>query len=62
LTYGKIMAFIRSILILGILNRERIWYWKLVFWSLRNRPATFSLAITYSIYGYHFRKVAMNMV
>jgi radical SAM superfamily enzyme YgiQ (UPF0313 family) len=62
LTFGKIMAFIRSIFILGILNRERIWYWKLFFWSLRNRPATFSLAITYSIYGYHFRKVAMNMV
>jgi radical SAM superfamily enzyme YgiQ (UPF0313 family) len=53
----KIRAFLRSVIILGIINRERIWYWKLFFWSLLNRPATFSLAITYSIYGYHFRKV-----
>ncbi len=57
LTPAKLKAFLRSILILGIFNRDRLWYWKLFFWSLLNRPATFSLAITYSIHGYHFRKV-----
>jgi radical SAM superfamily enzyme YgiQ (UPF0313 family) len=57
ITYGKLMALMRSVLHLGILNKSRIYYWKLFFWSLFNRPATFSLAITYSIYGYHFRKV-----
>ena len=31
--------------------------WKLFFWSLFRRPKLFLLAITYSIYGYHFRKV-----
>ncbi len=60
LTFGRLMAFIRSVLILGILSEERIWYWKLLFWSLFNRPSTFSLAITYSIYGYHFRRVFRN--
>ncbi len=55
--FTKIAAFLRSIVLLGIFNSGRIWYWKLFFWSLLNRPATFSLAITYSIYGYHFRKV-----
>ena len=57
ISFGKIMALMRSILVLGFLNRNRIYYWKLFFWSLFNRPSTFPLAITYSIYGYHFRKV-----
>jgi len=56
-TFGKIMAFVRSIILLGIFNKGQFWYWKLFFWSLIHRPATFSLAITYSIYGYHFKRV-----
>ena len=57
ITFGRLKAFFRSIFYLGILSEERKWYWKLLFWSLVNRPSTFSLAITYSIYGYHFRRV-----
>lgn len=53
----KILALLRSILILGVLNRGRRQYWRLFIWSLLNRPRLFPLAITYSIYGYHFRKV-----
>jgi radical SAM superfamily enzyme YgiQ (UPF0313 family) len=55
--FGKILALLRSILILGIFKRNRIYYWRLFFWSLVHRPKLFPLAITYSIYGYHFRKV-----
>jgi hypothetical protein len=61
ITYGKIMALMRSVLHLGIINKSRVYYWKLFFWSLFNRPDSFSLAITYSIYGYHFRKVFRNV-
>ena len=53
----NMMAFLRSIIYLGILDKRRIYYWKLIFWSLRRRPEMIPLAITYSIYGYHFRKV-----
>lgn len=53
-----ILAFIRSVFILGIHGRERIYYWKLFFWSMFRKPRLFPLAITLSIYGYHFRKVA----
>ena len=53
----NIMALFRSILFLGILDRRRIYYWKLVFWSLFRRPEMLPMAVTYSIYGYHFRKV-----
>jgi hypothetical protein len=57
ITVGKILALFRSAVFIGILSRGRIYYWKLFIWSLFTRPKMFPLAITYSIYGYHFRKV-----
>ena len=53
----NMMAFLRSVLYLGILDKSRIYYWKLLFWSISKRPDMIPLAVTYSIYGYHFRKV-----
>ena len=57
ITFGKILALLRSIIILGILKKKQLYYWRLFFWSLIHRPKLFPLAITYSIYGYHFKKV-----
>jgi radical SAM superfamily enzyme YgiQ (UPF0313 family) len=51
-------ALLRSMVILGIVGRERVQYWSLFFWSLRYKPQLFSLAILFSIYGFHFRKVS----
>jgi radical SAM superfamily enzyme YgiQ (UPF0313 family) len=55
---GYVGALFKSILFLGVIGRERIHFWKLFFWSLARRPRLFPLAITYAIYGFHFRKVA----
>ncbi len=52
-----IRAFFRSVLRLGIIGKERVQYWKLLFWTLFHRPELFALAITFAIYGYHFRQV-----
>jgi radical SAM superfamily enzyme YgiQ (UPF0313 family) len=52
-----IRAFFRSVLRLGILGKERIQYWGLIVWTLFRRPRLFPLAITFAIYGYHFRRV-----
>lgn len=52
-----LVAFIRSIFRLGIIDKERKYYWKLFFWSLLHKPQMFPVAITFSIYGFHFRKV-----
>jgi radical SAM superfamily enzyme YgiQ (UPF0313 family) len=52
-----ILAFPRSVLRLGILGKERSHYWDLLFWTLFRRPALLPLAVTFAIYGYHFRKV-----
>jgi radical SAM superfamily enzyme YgiQ (UPF0313 family) len=50
-------ALIKSVFILGIAGKERIYYWRLFFWSLFNRPRMFPMAITFAIYGFHFRRV-----
>jgi radical SAM superfamily enzyme YgiQ (UPF0313 family) len=53
-----ILALFRSIIKLGIIGEERIYYWKLFFWSLFRKPRLFSLAILFTIYGFHFRKIS----
>jgi len=50
-------AFLRSVVRLGIVGRERVEYWKLLAWTAVRRPRAFSLAVTHAIYGYHFRVV-----
>jgi len=53
----NLMALLRSVFYLGILDRSRLYYWKIMTWSLFKRPEMIPLAVTYSIYGYHFRRV-----
>jgi radical SAM superfamily enzyme YgiQ (UPF0313 family) len=53
----ELKAFFRSIYLLGIKGSERLEYWKLFFWTLFRRPNLFPKAITYAIYGFHFRRV-----
>ncbi len=55
---GYLRAFFKSIMFLGVIGKERLHFWKLFFWSLIRKPRLFPLAITYAIYGFHFRKVA----
>jgi radical SAM superfamily enzyme YgiQ (UPF0313 family) len=58
LEWREILAFLRSIWRLGILGPERWEYWNLFFWAIFTHPQHFAMAITLSIYGYHFRKIS----
>lgn len=58
---NKVMALIKSIFYIGILKKDRFYFWKIFFWSIYNKPRSFPLAVTYSIYGYHFRRVFKNV-
>jgi radical SAM superfamily enzyme YgiQ (UPF0313 family) len=58
----EILAFFRSIYWLGIRGKERFEYWKLFVWALFKQPEKFPLAITFTIYGYHFWKVFENHI
>ncbi len=57
LQWQEIAALFKSIFEIGIKSKERGQYWKLFFWTLFHCPKKFPLAITFTIYGYHFRKV-----
>lgn len=48
-------AFFKSMFIIGIMNNGRGEYWKLILWTLFRRPGLIIDAITYTVYGYHFR-------
>jgi radical SAM superfamily enzyme YgiQ (UPF0313 family) len=62
MTFSRFIAFIKSIIFIGIFTRNSRYFWKILFWSIFNKPKTFPLAVTYSIYGYHFRKVFRNVL
>ncbi len=57
LNLASLMAFLRSSIRLGFFGKERFQYWKLLFWTLRKRPELLPLAITFAIYGHHFRRI-----
>jgi radical SAM superfamily enzyme YgiQ (UPF0313 family) len=53
-----LIALIRSTWVLGIKEKGRMQYWKLVGWILLKKPKTLPLSITLAVQGFHFRKVA----
>ena len=55
--FEYILAFFRSIFHLGIVDKARVHYWKLLLWTLFHRPGLLPLAIALAIYGFHFRKI-----
>jgi len=55
-----ILALVKSMVKLGVVGKERMYYWKLFLWTLFRRPQLFSLAIVYTIYGFHFRKISTS--
>ncbi len=54
---SSLLAFIKSVVIIGIINKGRGEYWKILFWTLFKRPGSFIDAVTFIVYGYHYRTV-----
>jgi hypothetical protein len=52
-----VWALLKSMWFLGIRHSGRLYYWKLLLWSLFRRPHLCPLAITLAVQGFHFRKV-----
>lgn len=53
---GVVYTLFRTMFSLGIVEKERSYYWRLFFWTLFHHIRLFPLAIIMSAYGYHFRK------
>lgn len=62
LSVRQVIALFKSVFLLGITNRNMIYYWKTIFWCLFRKPKLFPLAVRYNIMGYHFRKVFSDMM
>ena len=56
-----LIALIRTTWVLGIKERGRTHYWKLVGWTLLRKPKTFPLSMTLAVQGFHFREVAKKL-
>lgn len=50
-------AFFKSIWRLGIIGKERLYYWRLLFWTTWRRPRLLGQAVKFAIFGFHFRKI-----
>jgi radical SAM superfamily enzyme YgiQ (UPF0313 family) len=58
LDFQRMLGLLRSSIRLGIFGKERFQYWKILFWTLFRRPQLFAMAVTFAIYGHHFRKIS----
>ena len=61
LSFLHLIALVRSTWVLGVKEKGRIYYWKLVAWTLLKKPKTFPLSMTLAVQGLHFRKVAQKI-
>jgi len=61
ITWSDTKAFLKSLWILGVLDKGKRYYWRLLVFSLFKYPEKFSIAVTLAIYGFHFRKVSESV-
>jgi radical SAM superfamily enzyme YgiQ (UPF0313 family) len=58
LTKNDILSLIKTVWYMGVTGSDRFEYWGLVWWVLTRMPSNFAIAITLTVFGYHFRQVA----
>jgi len=56
-----IKALLKSLWILGLVEKGRRFFWKLLLYSLIRYPRKFPIAVTMAIYGFHFRRVVASL-
>ncbi len=61
LTLDEIKAFLRLLWKIGIREKGRKHFWKLFAYSLLKYPKKFPTAMTLSVYGFHFRRIAAGL-
>ncbi len=59
--FYHITGFIKSVWFLGIVEKGRRYYWKLIISTLFKHPRAFPLSVSLSVFGFHFRKVAEKL-
>jgi len=59
--WQHIEGFLKSLWFLGIMEKGRRYYWKLMISTLFKHPRAFPLSVSLSVFGFHFRKVAEKL-
>jgi len=57
MSFHYFLALLKSVFFIGIWSKSSFRYWDLLFWTAFFRPQLFKTAVTYTIYGFHFRKI-----
>ncbi len=57
ITFRDFKALLRSLWVLGVLEKGKRFFWKLILFTLFRCPRKFPVAVTLAIYGFHFRRV-----
>lgn len=61
LSRADVVAFLKSLWLLGIWHRGSFSYWRLFWGTLVRRPSKFRYALELAIMGHHFRQVAARL-
>ncbi|UCD09552.1 MAG: B12-binding domain-containing radical SAM protein [Dehalococcoidales bacterium] len=61
LRFHHIEGLFKSIWFLGIKEKGRRYYWRLILSTLFQKPRAFPLSVSLSVFGFHFRKVAERL-
>ena len=61
LSMTELKAFVKSLWFLGIVEPDRLTYWRFFVTTLLRRPRQFCRAMELTILGYHFRRVASGL-
>jgi len=57
MSFHYFMALLKSVFFIGFWSKSSFRYWDLLFWTAFFRPQLFKNAVTFTIYGFHFRKI-----
>jgi radical SAM superfamily enzyme YgiQ (UPF0313 family) len=57
LRFWHIRALINSMWVMGVLERDRWYYWRFFVSTLLKRPRSFPISMAFAVYGFHFRTV-----
>ncbi len=60
--FQYIEGFFKSVWILGLREKGRRYYWKLLISTLFKRPKLFPMSVILSVYGFHFRKISQKFI
>ncbi len=58
LRFNHVTGLLKSFWFLGVTNKGRRYFWRLMILTLLKRPRYFALSVNLAVSGFHFRKVA----